>query len=59
MDYQGDDESVRGVGIMSHIPPHKVLNLIELIYRVQEVYYHDWDVSTEGGMNKKDVQIVQ
>ena len=59
MDYQGDDESVRGVGIMSHIPPHKVLNLIELIYRVQEVYYHDWDVSTEGCMNKKDVQIVQ
>lgn len=37
-----------------------LINLIELIYRVQEAYFHEWDMaSEESGPSKKDVQIVQ
>lgn len=38
----------------------QLINLVELIYRVQEAYYHEWDVANEdSGTSKKDVQIVQ
>ena len=45
---------------MRYIHHAKVMSLVELIYRVQEAYYHDWEVNAKGeNMNKKDVQIVQ
>ena len=46
---------------MSYIPRDKVVQLIELIYRVQEAYYHIWDISMDGSQtfHKKDIQIVR
>ncbi len=45
---------------MRYIGRTKVLSLVELIYRVQEAYYHEWEVNATGeNMSKKDVQIVQ
>jgi hypothetical protein len=46
---------------MRYIGRVKVLSLVELIYRVQEAYYHDWELNntTAENMSKKDVQIVQ
>ena len=36
-----------------------LLAIIELIYKVRQAYYHEWDVEYEGGVtNKRDFQIV-
>ena len=46
---------------MRYIGRDKLIQVVELIYRVQEAYFHEWEMSDEtlNGLNKKDVQIVQ
>ena len=42
---KGSTKSTSHENKMSYIPKERVIQLIELIYRVQECYYHLWDVS--------------
>ena len=44
---------------MRYLGFSKVVNLVELIYRVQEAHFHEWDHQVEKEFRKADVQIVQ
>lgn len=56
-----DKSTVSHSNKISYISGDKVVQLVELIYRVQEAYYNMWDVRQNGPQtcNKKDIQIVR
>ena len=41
---------------MRYLERDQLLSLIELICKVQEIYYHDWEIKEgESWLNRKDV----
>ena len=55
---KGSVNQVEGLGIPC-IDTDSLVSTLELIYKIQEAYYHEWELEFDDGPARKDCQIAR